>query len=73
MALSSKTNKDFKITGNWEVLSKELQKKFPQLTETDLKFEATKDEELLKRIETRLGKKREDVISILTKMQTEAK
>jgi hypothetical protein len=52
MNVPTKSNEDFKITGNWEVLSKGLQKNFPQLT---------KDEELLKPIETRLTKK-----SILT-------
>ncbi|KOY84442.1 hypothetical protein AD998_20815 [bacterium 336/3] len=73
MHVPTKVNEDFKITGNWDVLSKELHKKFPQLTETDLKFEENKQEDLLKRIETRLGKKREDVVSVLTKMQAEAK
>lgn len=73
MALPTKTNEAFKMTGDWQTQSKALQKRFPQLTDTDLKFEENKQEELLKQIETRLGKKREDVISILTNMQTEAK
>jgi hypothetical protein len=73
MALSTKTNEDFKMTGDWETQSKALQKKFPQLTDADVKFEEAKQEDLLKRIETRLGKKREDVVSILTNLQTEVK
>jgi hypothetical protein len=73
MQVPTKVNEDFKISGNWDVLSKALHTRFPQLTEADLKFEEAKEDELLKRLETRLGKKREDVISILTHMQTEAK
>ena len=60
----------FRVTGNWSVLSKNLQKKFSQLTDADLKFESGKEDDLLKRIETRLNKKREDVITILKKEQT---
>jgi len=60
----------FTITGDWAVQSKQLRKKFSQLTDADLKFETGKEEDLLKRIETRLHKKREEVISILKKEQT---
>lgn len=72
MHIPTKVNEDFKITGNWEVLSKALVKRYPQLTEADLNFEETKVEELLQRLETRLGKKREDVKSMLNNLQTEA-
>ncbi len=57
----------FTITGDWAVQSKQLRKKFSQLTDADLVFETGKEEDLLKRIETRLHKKREEVISILKK------
>ncbi|HEY3405476.1 MAG TPA: hypothetical protein VGK59_18965, partial [Ohtaekwangia sp.] len=55
----------FRITGDWSILSKNLQKKFPQLTEADLKFETGEEDELIKRLETRLNKKREQVITLL--------
>lgn len=55
----------FKMSGDWSVQSKELRKKFAQLTDADLKFETGKEDDLLKRVETRLNKKREDVISII--------
>lgn len=57
----------FKITGNWSKQSQVLKEKFNQLTESDLKLETGKEEELLKRIETRLNKKREEVINIINK------
>lgn len=63
----NKNMEEFKITGNWADQSKQLQDKFAQLTDADLKFETGKENELLKRIETRLNKKREEVINIIRK------
>ena len=57
----------FKIAGDWDTQSKKLQEKFPQLTDEDLKFEPGKEVDLLARVETRLNKKRDDVISIIKK------
>ena len=61
----------FKIVGNWEEQSKMLTEKFPELTDTDLKFETGKEFELLARIETRLNKKRDAVIKIIKNGQLE--
>lgn len=60
---------NFKITGNWDTMSKQLKEKFAQLTDDDLKFEAGKENELLNRVETRLNKKRVEVINIIKKGQ----
>lgn len=65
----SKPAEAFKITGNWADQSKELKTKFTQLTDADLKFEAGKENEMLKRVETRLNKNREEVINIIKKVQ----
>ena len=56
---------DFKITGNWEEQKKGLKEKFTELTDTDLYFETGKENELIKRIELKLNKKRDEVIAIL--------
>ena len=64
-----KTDVAFKITGNWADQSKELKGKFSQLTDEDLKFESGKENELLKRVETRLNKDRNEVINIIKKGQ----
>lgn len=65
----NKTADAFKITGNWADQSKELKSKFSQLTDADLKFETGKENDLLKRVEARLNKNREEVINIIKKGQ----
>ncbi len=67
----NKTSVPFKITGNWEAQTKMLKSKFLQLTDADLKFEQGKEDDLLKRVETRLNKKREEVINIINKNGSE--
>lgn len=62
-----KTLGSFKISGNWTQQSKILQQKFSQLTDEDVKFEEGKEDELLKRVQTRLNKGREEVINIIHK------
>jgi len=69
METQSKSGDTFKITGNWETQSKQIKQQFTQLTETDLKLETGKEEELLSRMQTRLGKNREEVIGIIKKTQ----
>ena len=61
----------FKINGDWELQSKQLIETYSQLTEADLKLEPGKENELIRRIEVKLGKKREDVIELLKKGQVE--
>jgi hypothetical protein len=65
----NKNAEAFKITGNWSDQSKQLKNKFPQLTDADLKVEAGKENDMLKRVETRLNKNREEVINIIKKEQ----
>ena len=70
--MEAKTNKEpliFKIIGDWKRQADKLKEKFPQLTDADLKFETGRESDLLKRIETRLHKKREEVINIIKKGQ----
>lgn len=67
----NKNSDTFKITGNWDNQAKQLQEKFSQLTDADLKFVAGKENELLTRMESRLNKKRDEVINIIKKTQAE--
>lgn len=69
--VETKTPENFKITGNWDTQSKQLKQKFSQLTDSDLKFETGKENELFTRVGTRLNKKREEVINIIKKGQSE--
>ena len=66
-----KTSGNFKITGNFNSVSKKLKEKYPQLTEADLKFETGKENEMIARLEKRLNKNHEEVVAILNKMQLE--
>ncbi len=67
-----KAEEAFKITGNWSTQAKALKEKYSQLTDSDLKFEAGKESDLIKRIETRLNKKHDEVVNILKKAVTSA-
>ncbi|XZF14504.1 hypothetical protein ACTHGU_00055 [Chitinophagaceae bacterium MMS25-I14] len=69
--LNNKTDADFKITGNWPEQSKQLKETYKQLTDSDLKFETGKENELINRLETKLNKKRGEVIDIIRKGQAE--
>lgn len=66
---SEKKTESFKISGDWKKQSQQLKDKFNQLTDSDLKFEPGKENELLQRVETRLNKKRDEVINIINKCQ----
>lgn len=66
-AIKRETIEPFKIVGNWDVQSKKLKEKFPQLTVDDLSHVAGKEGELLTRLETRLEKSRQEVIRLIKK------
>ena len=60
-----KNNEPFTLTGDWTKQSAQLKKTFSQLTDSDLKFEKGKENDLLSRLQTRLGKRRTEVIELL--------
>ncbi|WP_291117347.1 hypothetical protein [Empedobacter sp. UBA7248] len=57
----------FKIIGDWNEQSKELKEKFSQFTDSDLKFEPGKENELIERVGNRLNKKADEVMNIIKK------
>jgi hypothetical protein len=61
----------FTIKGDWAYRAKQLKKEFPELTDADLLFERGRENELITRLETRLNKNREEVISIIKKVRLE--
>ncbi|MDA9563464.1 hypothetical protein N9R81_02175 [Flavobacteriales bacterium] len=65
----NKANESFKITGDWSKQSRQLKEKYTQLTDADLKFETGKENDLFKRVETRLNKNRDEVVNIIKKVQ----
>ena len=65
MSTTANVTNPFTIKGNWNDHVKKLQAQFPKLTDADLEFTEGKEEDLLKRMETRLAKKRDEVLGIL--------
>ncbi len=59
------TNEQFQIKGDWKKESQALKTKYPTLTSEDVKFEPGKETDLIKRLETKLGKNQTEVINIL--------
>ena len=53
---------DLNIKGNWNQIKGKLQMKYGDLTNNDLVFIEGKENELLGRLQDRLGKKKEEVI-----------
>lgn len=49
------------IKGNWNVIKGKLRQKYGQLTDDDLAFAEGKEEELLGRLQSRLGKTKEEI------------
>ena len=49
------------IKGNWNEIKGKLKQKYAQLTDDDLAFAQGKEEELLGRLQQRLGKDKEEL------------
>ena len=50
------------LKGHWNEWKGKLKQKYANLTDDDLKYEEGKDDELLGRLQQKLGKSREDLI-----------
>jgi len=53
------------LKGKWNEMKGKVKQAHANLTDDDLRYEEGKDDELLGRIQTRLGKSREEVIKWL--------
>ncbi len=56
------------LKGDWEVQKGKLKQKFAELTDNDLLFLEGKKDEMLGRIEKKLGKSKEEIRKILEKI-----
>lgn len=63
----------FKMRGNWKIQSDLLKKNFAVLTDADLEFADGEEKKLLRKLEIRLNKKREEIIDIIKSFQPEKK
>ena len=57
-----------KLTGNWNVIKGELQQKYGQLTDDDLRYTKGKEDELLGRIQRKIGKSKEELKEMIDAM-----
>lgn len=53
------------IKGHWNEMKGKLKKQYGQLTDDDLAYQEGKEEELIGRIQARLGKTRDEVVEML--------
>lgn len=58
-------NSTIGISGNWEEQKGELKQKFAALTDTDLLFLEGKKEEMLTKLQAKLGKTKEELYKII--------
>jgi uncharacterized protein YjbJ (UPF0337 family) len=54
------------IKGNWNVIKGKLRQKYANLTDDDLQYVEGKEEEMLGRLQKKLGKSREEVEDIIS-------
>jgi hypothetical protein len=53
------------VKGSWEQLTIKLKMEYPQLTEKDLLYKECEEEDMLRMIEYKLGKTREEMRAII--------
>lgn len=56
---------DLQLKGNWNQIKGKLKETYGDLTEQDLHYSEGKEDELIGRLQKRLGKSREEVRKIL--------
>ena len=54
------------IKGNWKEQKAKLITKFPTLTEEDLRYENGKKDEMLAKVQTKLGKTKQELDTIIS-------
>jgi uncharacterized protein YjbJ (UPF0337 family) len=58
----------FTIKGNWNEIAGKLKQQFANLTDDDLLLKEGKDEELLGRLQQKLGKTKEELRKLIAKI-----
>ena len=60
-----KDKTELKVKGNWNEQKGKLKKKFATLTDNDLMFEEGKKDEMLGKLQIKLGKSKEELKKIM--------
>jgi uncharacterized protein YjbJ (UPF0337 family) len=56
------------MKGNWKEISGKLKQQYANLTDDDLLFQEGKEEELLGRLQSKIGKTKEELRSLIGKL-----
>jgi len=64
----TKTMDKLQLKGNWNEIKGKAKQEYGMLTDNDLAYEEGKEDELVGRIQEKLGKTREDVINWLNSL-----
>ncbi|MHB1921317.1 MAG: cupin domain-containing protein [Chitinophagaceae bacterium] len=64
----NKKPEHYEVIGDWEIRSKQLQEKFPQLTDEDLELKMGKEDEMLARLGIKLNKNGDEVLNIIVQL-----
>lgn len=57
-----------KVKGDWNVIKGKLKQQFANLTDEDLLFIKGKEEELIGRLQQRIGKTKQDIRDLLARL-----
>lgn len=57
-----------KLKGNWKVIKGSLKQEFGNLTDNDLTFQEGQEEEMLGRIQNKIGKSKEEIKDFIDKL-----
>jgi uncharacterized protein YjbJ (UPF0337 family) len=57
-----------KLKGNWKEVAGKLKQQYANLTDDDLLFKEGKEEELLGRLQAKVGKTKEELRKIISKL-----
>jgi uncharacterized protein YjbJ (UPF0337 family) len=60
---------DLKFTGNWNELKGKLKQKYAQLTDDDLMYAEGKEDELLGRLQKKLGQTEDEIRKLIAELE----
>jgi uncharacterized protein YjbJ (UPF0337 family) len=64
--MTESTTANTALKGNWSELKGKLKAKYPALTDADLQYEDGKKEEMLKKVQQKLGKTEQELSEIIS-------
>ena len=64
--MKESTNSTAPVKGNWNDQKAKLKVKFPTLTDADLRYEEGKKDEMLKKVQVKVGKTKQELAEIIS-------